>query len=29
MKDLGWIDLAQYTDKWRAVVYTVVNIQVT
>jgi hypothetical protein len=26
--DMGWIDLAQYGDKWRNLVNTVMNLQV-
>jgi hypothetical protein len=26
--DINWIDLAQDRDRWRVVVYTVMNLQV-
>jgi hypothetical protein len=28
MGDVDWIDLAQDRDRWRAVVYTVMNLRV-
>jgi hypothetical protein len=27
--DLDWIHLAEYSDQWRALVNTVINLQVT
>ena len=29
LKEVGWIDLAQYTDKWRTLVNAVQNLTIT